>query len=202
MARSELLQAEHGDTGRPRHDEMCRRDRDIRWQVDLAADAARSDVAEQHDFAPRLCALCEDLRDGQDLHRIDDMQRALFPLVALAVGIALLCIQEAHDADARDGIVIGERLERRDADDGQVERIGHGLGCRQADAQPREGARTDADRDALELLLPDIRHAQDFLYMGHQRLRVRELGLHRQLRCELIDRSHGDTRDLRCRING
>ena len=130
------------------------------------------------------------------------MQRALFPLVALAVGIALLCIQEAHDADARDGIVIGERLERRDADDGQVERIGHGLGCRQADAQPREGARTDADRDALELLLPDIRHAQDFLYMGHQRLRVRELGLHRQLRCELIDRSHGDTRDLRCRING
>ena len=78
MARSELLQAEHGDTGRPRHDEMCRRDRDIRWQVDLAADAARSDVAEQHDFAPRLCALCEDLRDGQDLHRIDDMQRALF----------------------------------------------------------------------------------------------------------------------------
>ena len=29
----ELLQAEHGDTGRPRHDEMRRCDRDIRWQV-------------------------------------------------------------------------------------------------------------------------------------------------------------------------
>ena len=127
------------------------------------------------------------------------MQRALFPLVALAVGIALLCIQEAHDADARNGIVEGER---RDADDGKIQGIRHSLRSRQSDAQPRKGARTDADGNALKILFPDVCHAQDFLYMGHQRLRVRELGLHRQLRCELIDRSHGDTRDLRCRING
>ena len=126
----------------------------------------------------------------------------MFPLIALAVGIALLCIQEAHDADARNGIVEGERLERRDADDGKIQGIRHSLRSRQSDAQPRKGARAYADGNALKILFPDVCHAQDFLYMGHQRLRVRELGLHRQLRCELIDRSHGDTRDLRCRING
>ena len=202
MACGEFLQAEHGDTGRPRHDEVRRRDCDIRWQVDLATDAARRDVAEHDGFAARLGALREDLCKRQDLDRIDNRQGPLLPLIALAIGIALLRVQEAHDADARHRIVIGERLERRDADDWQIQRIGHGLSRREADAQARERARADADRDALELLFPDICHAQDFLYMRHQRFRVRELGLHRQLRCELIGRSHGDTRDLRCRING
>ncbi len=85
-----------------------------------------------------------------------------------------------------------QRLKARHADNRNPERVAHRFRSRKPDAEPRERARPDAHGNSRQIFLFHARHTERLLDVRQQRLRMRQLRLHRDFRREAPLFQHRD----------
>jgi hypothetical protein len=121
------------------------------------------------------------LTDFGYLDRFYHLQGRIFPTVAFHIGIALLGIQEAHKPHARHRQLVGQCLQGRNADQGNIQHIAHGLCRRKTYAQACKRTGAIAYGNAGQIFFRYSCHFQHLFNMRQQGFRMRELPLHGKL---------------------